>query len=62
MVETVRGQGTYICATESMLTQFKEEMARQVLTYFIVEMRSLGFDDCAIQTRLSQKLEGGEKQ
>lgn len=61
MVETLRGQGTYICATDIMLEQFKEEMAGQVLNYFISEMKSLGFDDHEIKNRLNTQLEGGNK-
>lgn len=57
MVETVRGQGTFIIASELMQQQIKEEMADQLLRYFVAEMRSLGYDDNEIRVLLEQKQE-----
>lgn len=45
LVETVRGQGTFICNRPQLLIQLKTEMAESVLRHFINEMKSLGFTD-----------------
>lgn len=43
MVETIRGQGTFIIIGEDLKKEIKQDMARNILNYFIQEMRSLGF-------------------
>ncbi|MGI5920657.1 MAG: GntR family transcriptional regulator [Syntrophomonadaceae bacterium] len=43
MVETVRGQGTFVTATGELIAQIKQEMARKVIDYFVGEMSSLGY-------------------
>lgn len=43
MVETIRGQGTFIIIGEDLKQEIKQDMARNILNYFIQEMRSLGF-------------------
>ncbi|WP_061214524.1 GntR family transcriptional regulator [Syntrophomonas wolfei] len=58
MVETQRGQGTFIIAAEPMLTEIKLEMARDVLEYFVGEMKSLGYT-CA---QMISMLEEEEKE
>ncbi|MEN6351449.1 MAG: GntR family transcriptional regulator [Syntrophomonas sp.] len=45
MVETLRGQGTYVNISEVDLQMLRTEMARGLLEHFVLEMRSLGFDD-----------------
>lgn len=45
IVETIRGQGTFISNRPEMLEEIKSEMAENILRFFINEMRSLGFDD-----------------
>ncbi|AOT69248.1 GntR family transcriptional regulator [Geosporobacter ferrireducens] len=45
LVETIRGQGTFIYSREGMLDEIKEEMASRVLKNFLDEMYSLGFDN-----------------
>lgn len=45
MVETVRGQGTFISVDDSMLAQIKEDMALAILSNFVDGMKSLGFAD-----------------
>ncbi len=44
MVETLRGQGTYIIVAEPMLTDMKAHLGQKILGYFIAEMESLGYD------------------
>ena len=43
LVETLRGQGTFIAATEEMLDTMKQDMARSILDSFVQEMKILGF-------------------
>jgi GntR family transcriptional regulator len=43
MVETIRGQGTFIVIGEELKKEIKQDMARIILNYFVQEMRSLGF-------------------
>ncbi len=45
MVETLRGQGTYVNISDEGLQMLKNEMARALLRNFVLEMRALGFDD-----------------
>ncbi len=43
MVETIRGQGTFVRVGGAELQRIRMDMAAEVLEYFIEEMRSLGF-------------------
>ncbi len=43
MVETLRGQGTYINISSDRLEEIKMEMAVNLVDYFISEMESLGY-------------------
>ncbi|MGI5911084.1 MAG: GntR family transcriptional regulator [Syntrophomonadaceae bacterium] len=43
IVETVRGQGTFISISSDKLEDIKMEMAIQLIDHFINEMESLGF-------------------
>ncbi len=45
LVETIRGQGTFVYSREGMMDEIKEEMASRVLKSFLDEMYSLGFDN-----------------
>lgn len=45
LVETIRGQGTFICEKTGMLDRIKEEMAESTMRYFLKEMKSLGFEE-----------------
>ena len=45
MVETLRGQGTFVSADEAMLASLKEEMAQFILNHFVAEMNALGYRD-----------------
>jgi len=45
LVETLRGQGTFICKRPEMLDQIKEEMAENIMRNFLSEMKSIGFSD-----------------
>ena len=43
LVQTLRGQGTFVAVTEEMLKTMKEETARSILKGFVREMKTLGF-------------------
>lgn len=57
MVETVRGQGTFLIASPQMQAEIKKDMAGSVLNYFINEMTSLGYTKAEMLDILSQELE-----
>lgn len=57
MVETLRGQGTFICTSQNMKDAMKQEMASELLEYFIVQMRSIGFTDAETVHELQQAME-----
>lgn len=57
MVETVRGQGTFVTASEEMQAGIKKEMAADVLHYFVHEMRTLGYEKTEMLHMLTQELE-----
>jgi GntR family transcriptional regulator len=63
MVETVRGQGTFLIAGAQMQAEIKKDMAGGVLNYFITEMKSLGYSRTEMLDLLSRHLdsEEGEK-
>jgi len=45
IVETLRGQGTFVCASLEMKDQLKQEMAQALLENFISKMREIGYAD-----------------
>jgi len=55
MVETLRGQGTYVAITPDKLELMRTEMARSVMDTFIGEMLSLGYDEGEIQNMLKER-------
>ncbi|SHG42223.1 transcriptional regulator, GntR family [Thermosyntropha lipolytica DSM 11003] len=44
LVETLRGQGTFVRVEEEMLMAMKKEMAEEIAERFVREMKDLGFD------------------
>lgn len=62
LVETLRGQGTFVKAGEEMLTAVKEEMAKELIENFIREMGELGFGDNEIRLLVERFLERGGEQ
>lgn len=58
ILETIRGQGTFICSRPEMLKEIKSEMANEVLTTFISDMRSLGFETDEIRDIVNNSLKG----
>ena len=60
MVETVRGQGTFVVDDQAGLASIKEDMAKSILTYFVTEMNSLGYSDQDLAKALEQYLRSKE--
>jgi GntR family transcriptional regulator len=56
MVETLRGQGTFIKAGDEMLSRIREEMAQNLLDYFIREMTSLGYTGLQVDELIKKRL------
>lgn len=56
MLETLRGQGSFISISEEKLMEIKDEMAAKNLQHFIEEMSSLGFQDQDIIKLLEYEL------
>lgn len=44
-LESLRGQGTFICNRPEMLEEIKEEMSESIMRNFVKEMKSIGFSD-----------------
>lgn len=55
MVETVRGQGTFIQADIEMISGIRQKMADSILDHFFEEMISLGYSDNEIQEMLTRR-------
>jgi len=60
MVETVRGQGTFVVVDQAGLASIKEDMAKSILTYVVTEMNSLGYSDQDLAKALEQYLRSKE--
>lgn len=56
MVETLRGQGTFITAGEEMKQVMIEETASSLLRHFIEEMKSLGYGNHQIVELLKKEM------
>ncbi len=55
MVETVRGQGTFIQADAEMISGIRQQMADRILDHFLEEMSSLGYLENEIQEILNRR-------
>ena len=62
LVETLRGQGTFVTVTKKQLSTMKDETADNALHSFICEMKTLGFTLARVLTRVQEawKKEEGE--
>ena len=56
LVETVRGQGTFVCIAPEQLELIRNEMAGSVIELCVSEMKALGFTEQEIRVRLEQVL------
>lgn len=64
MVETLRGQGTYISISADRMEEIKMEMAVNLVNHFISEMESLGYsreDMSKILMQEQSQREGGRQ-
>lgn len=61
MVETQRGQGTFITVSPEMLMTMKQETAKSVMSYFLNEMNELGFTSSEIRQLLDHELERNQE-
>jgi len=57
IVETIRGQGTFICNRPGILEEIKSEMAGEILDNFFKEIRSLGFNNEEITQLINNWIE-----
>src|SRR5690606_31268972 len=58
--ETLRGQGSFIRNDPSLVVRIREEMAREALRSFVLEMRSLGFTDDEVMRLTAEALHNTE--
>ena len=64
IVETLRGQGTFIRNKPGMLKEIKEEMVRDIMRKFFNDIKSLGYEDNEIMDLINKwqiKLKEGKK-
>lgn len=60
MVETLRGQGTFIRADAAMINDIRQQMATSLLAKFREEMHSLGYADQEVYEMLTLREEKKE--
>lgn len=58
MVETIRGQGTFIRANEETINGVRQKMAESILDHFLEEMHSLGYSDDETMEILNRSKKG----
>jgi GntR family transcriptional regulator len=56
LVETLRGQGTFVKSNPTLLKRLRDELANQAVTGFLAEMQSLGYSKRDIATRVNSEL------
>lgn len=61
LVETLRGQGTFVCIDQVQLELIRSEMAASVIELCVAEMTALGFSDGEIRERLEQVLDSAKE-
>jgi len=61
MVETLRGQGTFISISADRLEEIKMEMAVNLVDHFISEMESLGYSQKDMFRILKQEQSSGKE-
>ena len=57
LVETLRGQGTFVTVTKKQLSTMKNETADNALHSFICEMKTLGFTLAEVLTQVQETWE-----
>ncbi|ARK31897.1 GntR family transcriptional regulator [Halalkalibacter krulwichiae] len=61
IVETRRGQGTFVTETEEILTLMREQMKEEEISAFVSAMHEMGYSNKEIQTGLLAFLETVEE-
>lgn len=61
IVETKRGQGTFVIQRESIVDELKESMQTEVIGQFVRNMEELGFSKQQMMSGLKNYLEEGEQ-
>jgi GntR family transcriptional regulator len=62
IVETKRGQGTFVTENDQMISQLKKNMQMNIIESFVKNMKELGFSDKDMVSGLEKYLNGeGEK-
>ena len=62
MVETKRGQGTFVVERESIVEQLKTNMEEKVVETFIKNMREIGIDDQQVVKSVQKYLQEGGRE
>ncbi|MDX5474314.1 MAG: GntR family transcriptional regulator [Bacillaceae bacterium] len=62
MVETKRGQGTFVVERESIVEQLKTNMEEKVVETFIKNMREIGIDDQQVVISVQKYLQEGGRE
>lgn len=61
VVETRRGQGTFIVENTEIITELKQTIQLEVISSFVKKMKDLGFSKEEMIANLKSYLERGEK-
>lgn len=61
-VETLRGQGTFVCDNENVVAAVKQDMVEKALQEFLNKMQSLGLSSSEILDVISEYMEGGGRE
>lgn len=61
VVETKRGQGTFVIERESVVDELKQQLQQEVMTRFVESMHELGFSSQDMLKGLEQFIQEGDK-
>ncbi len=61
LIETRRGQGTFVTTSMAVIQEFRGKMAQELLREFRQQMERLGLSLKEIRQLLGQEIPGGEK-
>ncbi|MBS4209288.1 GntR family transcriptional regulator [Bacillus sp. FJAT-50079] len=61
VVETKRGQGTFIVENQSIVEELKQTMQREIIEQFVISMRELGLSKEQMKSGLEEFFEEGDQ-